>query len=332
MDLGPADAAAVTVTALFGVGILFGVVAERSAFCTMGAVADVVLFAGWRRARLWAAAIATAALVFQIGALTGGFAAGAGMSWRAETAWLAALGGMIFGAGMVAAGGCVSRAWIRAASGSAKGAAVVAAAAAGIAVTAPVAPLGDSRAEAVPEAVPVVGLAVALGLALWVLRDGRFRRLRGPLATGVAIGGLVGLAGFASPSAASDGIRFVVPLAMALERGPAAALGGLAIVAGVAAGAGASALAGGRFRGERWAGRGDVLGHLGGGFAMGVGGTLTLGCTVGAGITGVATMAPAAWLALAGMLAGAALALKLLLVGGPGGAWRALRRRVARGM
>ncbi|MFP4361679.1 MAG: YeeE/YedE thiosulfate transporter family protein, partial [Alphaproteobacteria bacterium] len=101
MDLQLAAEAATTMAALFGVGVAFGVVAERSAFCTMGAVADVVLFGGWRRARLWAAAIATAVLVVQVGTLAGWVSPGAGAAWRAETPWLALAGGALFGAGMV---------------------------------------------------------------------------------------------------------------------------------------------------------------------------------------------------------------------------------------
>jgi len=45
----------------------------------------------------------------------------------------------------------------------------------------------------------------------------------------------------------------------------------------------------------------------------------------------VAVLAPAAWLALAGMIVGATIALKLMLVGGPSGAWRLVRRRLAGG-
>jgi hypothetical protein len=327
MDLALGSAAATTAV-LFGVGIGFGVVAERTAFCTMGAIADVVLFGGWRRARSWAAAIATAALALQLAALAGWVTPGTGVAWRAQAPWLAALGGVVFGAGMVCAGGCVSRAWVRTASGSVKGLAVVLAAAAGIAVSVPAMPLADPAVPTAAAPNPLLGLVVTLGLALWVLRDARFRTARGPLASASAIGGLVALAVLAHPAGASDGIRFVVPFASAFEGAVGA---GLAVVAGTVVGAGVSAAANGRFRGERWAGAGDILRHVGGGVAMGVGGTLALGCTVGAGITGAATMAPAAWLALAGMAAGATLALKVMLAGGPTGAWRLVRRRLAGG-
>ncbi|NBB69940.1 MAG: YeeE/YedE family protein [Alphaproteobacteria bacterium] len=313
MDLGSGSALAAVSTVLFGIGAAFGVIAERSAVCTMGAVADVVLFGGRRRARLWAGALATAMLALHALAMAGWFSPTAALAWRAQAPGLAVAGGVVFGVGMVAAGGCVSRAWIRAASGSLKALAVVAAAAAGIAIAVPLLPLGGPPAPAAgPPA--VAGLALGLVLAVWVLR-----------------GGLVALAHVASAPLAADGIRFVVPLALALDGAPGAALPGLAVLAGTAVGAGLGAARGGRWRSEPWGGVGDGLRHVAGGVAMGVGGTLALGCTVGAGIGGVAVLAPAAWLALAGMVVGATIALKLMLVGGPSGAWRRVRRRLAGG-
>lgn len=331
MELALGAASLTTLPALFAVGLGFGVTAERTAFCTMGAVADVVLFGGWRRVRLWAAAIAAAALVLHLAAVVGWVTPGATLAWRATAPWLAVPGGFVFGVGMVVAGGCVSRAWIRAASGSVKGLSVVVAALAGIAATTPALPLAG--ADAAPSTSPssLFGLAVAVGLGVWVLRDARFRRPQGPLATASVLGGLVAVAVIASPPGAADGVRFVVPLALAFDGEVAAASPGVAVIAGAAVGAAASARRGGRWRTERWAGTGDVLGHLGGGLAMGVGGTLAVGCTVGAGLTGAAALAPAAWLALAGMVAGAGLTLKLMLLGGPAGAWRLLRRRSAGG-
>ena len=39
---------------------VFGAVAKRVNFCTMGAVTDVVTFGDWRRMRMWVLAIAVA--------------------------------------------------------------------------------------------------------------------------------------------------------------------------------------------------------------------------------------------------------------------------------
>jgi hypothetical protein len=318
-----ASTVAAVLAAAFLVGVGFGVLAERTGLCTMGAIADAVLFGGRRRARLWAGAVAVAALGLNALVLAGALPASS-PAWRADGFVLALGGGLLFGAGMVTAGGCVSRACVRAAAGSVKGLAVLAAAAAGIALAAPWTPA--AAPGAVPAAAPVAGLLVAVFLAAWVLRDAGYRRRRGPLAVAAAVGVLVILAHLATVPLGSDGVRFVLPLADAARGDVAGATPGLVILAGVVAGAAASAWSAGRRRGEPWVDRGDVVRHLGGGLAMGVGGTWALGCTIGAGVTGVAVMAPGAWLALAGMVLGAVAALKVMLAGGPAGAWQALRR------
>ena len=44
----------------FALGIIFGFVANKSNFCTMGAVSDVVNMGHWGRMRAWLLAIAVA--------------------------------------------------------------------------------------------------------------------------------------------------------------------------------------------------------------------------------------------------------------------------------
>ena len=44
----------------FALAFIFGAVANRVNFCTMGAVTDVVNFSDWRRMRMWVLAIAVA--------------------------------------------------------------------------------------------------------------------------------------------------------------------------------------------------------------------------------------------------------------------------------
>ena len=51
----------------FALAFVFGAVAQRTHFCTMGAVADAVAFGDWSRARMWALAVATAMLGFKVG-------------------------------------------------------------------------------------------------------------------------------------------------------------------------------------------------------------------------------------------------------------------------
>jgi hypothetical protein len=113
--------AATVVAATFALAFVFGAVAQRTGFCTMGAVADVVNFGDWTRMRQWLLAIAVAVLG------TNGMAA-AGLIDTADAFYTAprftaaayVVGGLAFGFGMVLAGGCGSRSLVRAGGGSLK--------------------------------------------------------------------------------------------------------------------------------------------------------------------------------------------------------------------
>ncbi len=48
----------------FGLGAAFGAIAQRTHFCTMGAVADIVNIGDWTRMRMWYLAIGVAMLGF----------------------------------------------------------------------------------------------------------------------------------------------------------------------------------------------------------------------------------------------------------------------------
>jgi uncharacterized membrane protein YedE/YeeE len=85
---------------------------------------------------------------------------------------------------------------------------------------------------------------------------------------------------------------------------------GIVTTLGVVAGALAMALATRSFRWEGFRGPEDTALHLAGAALMGAGGVTALGCTVGQGITGVSTLALGGFVALAGIVAGAVMALK----------------------
>src|SRR4029434_5684883 len=90
----------------FALAFVFGAVAHRVSFCTMGAITDVVNLGDWRRMRMWLLAIAVAiagAAALQAAGLvdfaktiyTGG-----------KVAWLSHLiGGFLFGFGLTLASG-----------------------------------------------------------------------------------------------------------------------------------------------------------------------------------------------------------------------------------
>jgi uncharacterized membrane protein YedE/YeeE len=70
------------------------------------------------------------------------------------------------------------------------------------------------------------------------------------------------------------------------------------------------ALATRTFRWEGFAGVEDTANHLVGAGLMGVGGVTAMGCTVGQGLSGLSTLALGSFIAVAGIVAGAMLALR----------------------
>ena len=107
--------------ASFGAAFVFGAIAQRTGFCTMGAVADIYAYGSWTRMRQWLLAIAVA--VAGVGlAQAGGLIDVADSIYTAPRfTWLGyVLGGAVFGFGMVLAGGCGVRNLVRLGTGSLK--------------------------------------------------------------------------------------------------------------------------------------------------------------------------------------------------------------------
>ena len=107
--------------AAFGCALLFGAVAQRTHFCTMGAVADIVTLGDWTRMRMWLLAIAVATIGFNAMVALGWLRAGDSIYAAPRLLWLShLLGGAMFGFGMVLASGCGSKALVRIGGGSLK--------------------------------------------------------------------------------------------------------------------------------------------------------------------------------------------------------------------
>jgi uncharacterized membrane protein YedE/YeeE len=105
----------------FLLAAVFGAVANRVSFCTMGAVTDIVSFGDWRRMRMWLLAIAVA--IAGAGALqaAGQIDLAKSIYTGAKVSWLSAiLGGLLFGFGMTLASGCGSKTLIRIGGGNLK--------------------------------------------------------------------------------------------------------------------------------------------------------------------------------------------------------------------
>ena len=85
---------------------------------------------------------------------------------------------------------------------------------------------------------------------------------------------------------------------------------GIMALAGVIAGSFVYAVTTRNFRIEWFLNRGDFANHAAGAVLMGIGGVLSMGCTVGQGITGVSTLALGSVLTLVSIVAGAAATMK----------------------
>jgi len=107
--------------AAFVLGLLFGAIAQRTHFCTMGAVADVVTMGDWSRLRMWALAIGVAMLGFNGMVALGWLRAADSLYAAPQWLWLSQIvGGLMFGFGMVLASGCGSKTLVRIGGGNLK--------------------------------------------------------------------------------------------------------------------------------------------------------------------------------------------------------------------
>jgi uncharacterized membrane protein YedE/YeeE len=105
----------------FLVAVAFGAIANKTNFCTMGAVSDWVFLDDKNRLRAWFLAIGIAVLGSQFLQSQGHIDLGKSIYLAANFGWLGhALGGFLFGVGMTLAGGCGQRTLVRVGSGNLK--------------------------------------------------------------------------------------------------------------------------------------------------------------------------------------------------------------------
>jgi hypothetical protein len=201
--------------AAFFVSMAFGAIVQRTGFCTMGAVTDVMGVGDWTRMRQWALAAGTACAGFAIFAALGWIDADHTLYASNRWQWLSALaGGAIFGFGIVLASGCASKVLVRVGGGNLK--ALVVMLVAGIAAFATLKGLtavwrtatvdriavdfsGNASLASIASRVTgsplgtaslVCGLALALVLIAWAVANREFRQGRNFFA-GVGIGACV---------------------------------------------------------------------------------------------------------------------------------------------
>ena len=190
----------------------------------------------------------------------------------------------------------------------------------------------------------VLALVLGLGLIIWALLGRDFVRFDNLLA-GFGIGAVIvamwwvsGHLGYvaehpdtlqeaflATNSGRAEALSFVSPVAYTLDwfmffsdKSKLLTIG-IVSVFGVVAGSAVYALATRNFRWEGFRDAEDTANHLVGAVLMGVGGVCAMGCTVGQGLSGIATLSMTSFVAVASILAGCVAALKYQL-------WRLERR------
>ena len=119
MSASAAEIATRVVGGGFAIGLVFGAMATRSNFCTMGALSDVVNMGHWGRMRMWLLAIAVAIAGTTALSVAGLLDLARSVPLRPVLPWLSLLlGGVVFGVGMTLSGGCANKNLLRLGGGS----------------------------------------------------------------------------------------------------------------------------------------------------------------------------------------------------------------------
>jgi len=103
----------------FTLAFVFGYLANKTNFCIMGAISDVVNMEHWGRVRMWLLAIAVAIVGSSLLHYFGQVDLSKSIYFRPSLPWLSlALGGVLFGIGMTIAAGCANKNLVRLGGGS----------------------------------------------------------------------------------------------------------------------------------------------------------------------------------------------------------------------
>lgn len=320
-----------------GVGVVFGIAAQRSAFCMRAAVVELVEGAPGARLAVWLMAFCVAVLATQAIWASGWVDLSQARQIAARGSVSGAIiGGGMFGIGMVLARGCASRLLILAASGNLRAivTGLVLTLVAQSALNGVLAPLreslallwtvqgGASRSLAVQMGLPGWAFAIAglCGVIVVALLARHHRVASRIMLVGAGFVGVTVAAGWTLTGLVAGASFEIVPLSSVTFTGPSSdtlmVLVGsrdlplsfaLGLVPGVAVGAFVSAVLAREFKLERFGPDAPMERYLIGAVLMGFGSMLAGGCAVGAVLSGGALLSVTALLAGVAMWGGAAL-------------------------
>ena len=337
----------------FALAAVFGFIANKTNFCTMGAVSDMLHMGSLGRLGAWLFAMGLAILGTQALDAAGLVDMTSAMYLTPNFGWLGYIvGGVAFGVGMTLAAGCGQRNLVRFGGGNLK--ALVVLLVLGITAYTTVRGLLGLARITVFEAPNVdlemhglddqglatliatwlgvddagtlrTALAVLLGgsLIAFALSQSTFRRSVDNLLAGIVIGAVITGGWYVTGYIGNDdfdpvpleSMTFVAPTGNVINylmtfTGSTINFG-IAAVLGMIAGSCVYAVTSGSFRLETFGTRSEMVSHLAGGALMGFGGVLALGCTIGQGVTGVSTLATGSFIAVASIIFGSAITMKV---------------------
>ncbi len=334
-SLGQAKALALAGVAI---GFVFGFFAQRSRFCLRSATIEFSRGVRGGKLTVWLFAFASAVLATQA-LIALGLADVSSARQLASRGSLsgAAIGGAMFGVGMILARGCSSRLLVLAAQGNLRSllSGLVFAVTAQAAWTGALAPWREQisawwtvEGGAARDLIGLTGMGRSGALlfgALWLLAAIRwawhqrvpFWGWAGAVMVGLSIAAawwftsFVALLGLDAQVAPVQSLSFTGPSAEVLvrvlfapDKAPTFDLG---LVPGVFLGAFAAAALFGELKLEGFSGGASMRRYMVGAVLMGFGGMLAGGCAVGAGLSGAAVFTVTSWVTLSAMWAAAAL-------------------------
>ena len=340
--------------ALYGflVAMAFGAIANRTHFCTMGAISDWINMGSRTRFRVWLLAMGIAVIGTQSLYLTGQVDLSGTIYHGTAFSWFGYMfGGFLFGIGMTIGSGCGQRTLVRVGSGNLKSLVLLLVLAVTaymtlrgllalvrLEITGPTtidlaergfASQGFDELIGTATGISKTAIGIAMtalvggGIVLYALRDRKVRTEFDNLLAGVGVGLVIVAAWFITGVLGYDdfeptpveGVSFINPvgntLAYLMTYTGSTISFGIVLVLGTITGSFLYSLLTGTLRTEVFHDRSDLVNHLYGGVLMGFGGVLSLGCTIGQGITGMSTLAPGSVLALLSIIAGGAMTMKM---------------------
>ena len=332
-------------------GLVIGIVSRALKFCTFCAVRDIHENGDTTRLRIWALAIATAMIFLPILNIFVDLRLSETIYLSGTFGWAGAIvGGLLFGFGMALTRSCAFSLVVRSGTGDMRAlvaflvmgfsAYMAARGLTGLARVNWIEPLALNVSgfggQGIPELLaPYTGftsedlrtpLGIILGLALaaWALSAPRFRpsgkAILGSVLVGLSVIGAFAITGYLGNDEFEptrvEGLSYVMPAGdtlIYLMTFTGATLGfGVALIAGTALGAFLTSLV---RRDAGWKGFSSTRetgSYIVGAFLMGFGGVCALGCTIGQGISGIATLSASAPIALVSIIAGGLVAQRVI--------------------